>query len=36
MILTNAISLFDGDPIAIPDLTCIKDFSVDHTLANAD
>jgi len=36
MILTNAIPPFDGDPIAIPDPACIKDFSVDHTLANAD
>ncbi len=36
MILTNAILPFDGDPIAIPNPTCIKDFSVDHSLANGD
>jgi C1A family cysteine protease len=36
MILTNAIPPFDGDPIAIPNPACIKDFSLDHSVANAD
>jgi hypothetical protein len=31
MILTNAVFPFDGDPIAIPDPTRIKDFSVSAT-----